>query len=316
MTPLDDDLLAALQAARPDPGYQPSPASPEATTMLARILQTRRDPARRRATVRVTRRRLLLAGLPAMAGVAAVAVVAVAVTSSGQGSTGPTVPGVRAAVLDAFQRFSGDIVYTTRTIQLRKAPAMTQQAWTYPAFPAVGQQVRFRLFDFRGGVPEEDTESIYVQDAAAGQLTLPTTQGPRTAEIIDVDYATRSWSRQQSSTVLLAGSLSPGLIRDEIASGRFTVLGRVSLDGRRAIEISWSALRSPMTVTTTLWVNAQTYQPLRSVQATRVDVGARDVPLETDTMEYQILPATPANMDLLSPPVPAGFTRTATSPNF
>jgi hypothetical protein len=59
MTPLDDDLLTSLLAARPDPGYQPSAASPVATAMLARILQTDRDPA-----PRGTRRRLLLAGLP------------------------------------------------------------------------------------------------------------------------------------------------------------------------------------------------------------------------------------------------------------
>jgi hypothetical protein len=58
MTQLDDDLLTSLQAARPDPGYQPSAASPVATAMLARILQTGRDPA-----PRGTRRRLLLAGL-------------------------------------------------------------------------------------------------------------------------------------------------------------------------------------------------------------------------------------------------------------
>jgi hypothetical protein len=39
MTPLDDDLLTALRAARPDPGYQPSATSPEARAMLARIVQ-------------------------------------------------------------------------------------------------------------------------------------------------------------------------------------------------------------------------------------------------------------------------------------
>jgi hypothetical protein len=41
MTPLDDDLLTALRAARPDPGYQPSATSPEARAMLATIVQAR-----------------------------------------------------------------------------------------------------------------------------------------------------------------------------------------------------------------------------------------------------------------------------------
>jgi hypothetical protein len=309
MTPLDDDLLTALRTARPDPGYQPSAASPEATAMLAGILQGRQDPA-----PRVIRRRLVLAGLPALAGAVTAVVLAVAVISSGPGSTRRTVSTVRTAVLDAFARDSGDIVYSTRAIQLRNGPEMIQQAWEYPAFPVPGQQVRFRLFQFRNGVPEEDTESVYTEDAAAGQLSMSTTQGPRSAEITDVEYATRTWSRQQSSSVLLAGSLSPSLIRDQVASGGFTVVGEVRLQGRQAVELTWSRSHGPLTVTTILWVDARTYQPLRSIVTMRAQ--HRDTLLETDTTQYQVLPATPANLRLLTPPIPAGFTRSAKSPNF
>jgi hypothetical protein len=308
-TPLDDGLLTALRAARPDPGDHASASSPEATAMLARVLRARREPA-----PRVIRRRLLLAGIPAMAGAAAVGVLVASVISSGPGSTRPTVSSVRTAVLDAFERASGDIVYSIRTIQLSKEPAMTQRAWAYPAFPVPGQQVRFRLFQLRDGVPQEDTESVYTQDAAAGQLSMSTTQGPRSAEITDVQYATRTWSRQKSSSVLLAGSLSPSLIRDQIATGRFTVVGTVNLQDRPAIEVTWSRTLGPVTTATTLWVDARTYVPLRSVGTMRA--GSANRLLETDTTDYQILPATPANLDLLTPPIPAGFRQTAASPNF
>ncbi|HEV2936223.1 MAG TPA: hypothetical protein VGY96_24130, partial [Streptosporangiaceae bacterium] len=81
-----------------------------------------------------------------------------------------------------------------------------------------------------------------------------------------------------------------------------------------AVELTWSPRRGPMTVTTTLWVDAQSYVPLRSVEMMRA--GPRDNVLETDTTDYQILPATRANLDLLNPPIPAGFTETATSPHF
>jgi hypothetical protein len=316
MTPLDDDLLISLRAARPDSGHRPSAASPEATAMLARILQSPRDPGRRDPVRRRTRRRLLLAGLAALAGTVAAAVLIVAVVPANPGGTRPTVSGVRTAVLDAFQRLSGDIIYAAETIQLPKGLVDVEQEWTYPAFPAVGQTVRFRLFDFRDGVPVEDTESIYVQNAAAGQLTQSTAQCPCSSEVIDVEYASRTWSSGTSSSVLLAGRLSPTLIRDEIASGRFTVVGRVSLDGRQAVEVTWSSAHGPITVTTALWVDARTYAPLRTVVTTRAEAGARDAPVEVDTTDYQILPVTPANLNLLKPPIPAGFTRTATSPHF
>ncbi|HEY6311208.1 MAG TPA: hypothetical protein VIY52_10445 [Streptosporangiaceae bacterium] len=309
MTPFDDDLLTALRAARPDPGYQPSADSAEAAAMLARALRGRPEPA-----PRVIRRRLLLAGIPAMAAAAAAGVLVASVASSGSGSARPTVSSVRTAVLDAFERASGDIVYSTRTIENPTGPVLTQRAWTYPAFPVPGQQVRFRLFQLTDGAPDEDTESVYIQDAAAGQLSMSTTQGPRSAEIIDVEYGTRTWSRQKSSSVLLAGSLSPSLIRDQIASGRFTVVGTVRLQGRQAVEITWSQSPGPITVATTLWVDAQSYVPLRSVDIMRA--GPNHSLLGTDTTDYQILPATPANLDLLNPPIPAGFRQTATSPHF
>jgi hypothetical protein len=299
MTPLDDDLLTALRAACPDTA--PTEAS-TAEQMLTRILRTPREP---------TRRRILKVGIPVVAGAAAAAAV---VTTLSSGNPKPTTASVRTAVLDAFDRDTGDIVHTIRTIHLGPGRTTTQQAWTYPAFPVVGQQVRYRLFQFSNGVPTEDTESIYVADAASLGLTLSTTQGPRTAEIIDVEYATRTWSRQQSSSVLLAGSLSPSLIRNQIKTGRFTVVGPVDLDGRQAIELTWTSTPGRLTVTTTLWVDARTYQPLRSASAMAAPL--RGAPLETDTTQYQILPATPANLALLTPPIPAGFTRTPGSPRF
>jgi hypothetical protein len=69
-----------------------------------------------------------------------------------------------------------------------------------------------------------------------------------------------------------------------------------------------------MTTTSTLWVDDQTYLPLRSVLTMRGRPGG--IPFQTVTTEYEILPATPANLNLLTPPIPAGFTRTATSPRF
>jgi hypothetical protein len=315
MAPLDDNLLIALRAARPAPGYDPSAASPEAAAMLAGILGDRQDAARPASPRRrpEVRRRLVLAVVPAIAVAGAAAVVAVSLTAPGAGGTRPTVAGVRTALLAAFVRDRADISYSTRTIRAASGPTVTQRAWTSPAFPAAGQRVRFRLFQFDSGVPLEDTESIYIADAAGVRLSLPTTKGPRGAEIIDVNYPSKTWSRQHSSSVLLAGGLSPAVIRKQIASGGFTVVGTVRLNGRRAVKITWTRSAGKTSLATTLWADARTYRPLRAVSALRARHGRL---IETDTTDFRLLPATRANLRLLTPPIPAGFTRTARSPHF
>jgi len=108
MTPADDELLTALRSARPEPGYRPSPRSPEATAMLAGILGARREPEHSR---RVTRRRIVLTGLPALAVAVVAAVVAVSVTSSGPAPGHLSATTVRTAVLDALRLRSNDILY-------------------------------------------------------------------------------------------------------------------------------------------------------------------------------------------------------------
>jgi len=341
MTPLDDDLLAALRAARPDPGYQPSATSPQAQAMVARVLRSADDPAARRHPPAPRpwapsllapgllapsrgRRTLVLAGLPALAVAVAAAVVAVSMTTSGHrsapGSPRGAAANLRAEVLDAFERDGGDITYTMRTIRLLHGPTENQEIWTYPAAPTAGQQIRVRLLELHDGAPVEDTESVYVAGPQSDRITQSTTSGPRFAEITDVEYATRTWSRLRSSTPLVAANLDPGKIRQQIASGGFTVVGTVRLQGRPAIELTWSRRLAPlgrgMAVITRLWVDPRTYMPLRSIITQWTGPAGHRHALFTDAANYRILTATSANLDLLNPPIPPGFTRTATSPHY
>jgi hypothetical protein len=317
MTPLDDDLLAALRTARPAPGYQPSAASPQAQAMFARVLRSADHPPVR------WRRRLVLAGLPAVAAAAAAAVLVASMTTSARrpapGSARGTVANLRAEVLDAFERDGGDIIYTTRTFQVLRGPTQDQQIWTYPAVQTAGQQVRVRFFDLQDGAPVEDTGSVYVAGPQSDQMTQSTTSGPRFAEITDVEYATRTWSRLRSSTPLVASNLDPDTIRQQIASGGFTVLGTVHLGGRSAIELTWTRRLEAgghTGLTTHLWVDAQTYMPLRSITIQWAGPTRHRIAVLTVTANYRILAATPANLGLLNPPIPRGFTRTATSPHY
>jgi hypothetical protein len=312
MTHLDDNLLTALRAARPDTGDQPSASSPQATAMLTRILTAPESPTRR-----LTRRRLLLAGVPAVAATAAAVVLATTLTSPGPASNAvPTTASVRTGVLDAFQRASGDIFYSISTDRGAKGPEQTSRSWTYPAFPAKGQQVRYRLFTYLNGVPAEDTQSIYVQNFASGQ-SLSTNAGPRSAEIIDVQYATKTWSRQRSSAPIVDVRSSPSQIQEQVASGHFTVVGRGRVQGHEAIELTWTRSSSRLLFTWTMWVDAHSYTPLRATRTMQIRMrGGHDVMMNTWAAQYQLLPATPANLNLLNPPIPAGFHRVPRSPNF
>jgi hypothetical protein len=316
MTPADDELLTALRSARPAPGYRPSPRSPEATAMLAGILGARREPARTR---RVTRRRIVLAGLPALAVAVVAAVVAVSVTSPGPAPGHLSATTVRTAILDALRLRSNDILYQVETLQLSsKTGVDVDHRWVYPAFPAVGQQVRYRDFAYHYGKPHQDVESIYTETADMEHLTLNTRGGPRSAKVVAVDYPSRTWARFTTTTVPIALNASPALIRSEIATGRFTVDGTVKLDGREAVKLSWG----PFTNHFTLWVDSRTYVLLRSVQT--VPMGTPSAPpsrsrpglVSTTTFTYQMRPATAASLKLLTPVIPAGFTRAAQEPPF
>ena len=308
MTPADDHLLTALRSARPDPGYRPSPRSPEAAAMLAGILDARREPARTR---RVTRRRLVLAGLPALAVAVVATLIAVSVTPSGPAPRQPSAATVRTAILDALRQRSGDILYQTTMFQISKLRGVSvQRGWTYPAFPAVGQRVRYREFGYRDGKPYRDVESIYTETAAMEHLTLNTTQGPRSAKIVAVDYPSRTWARFRTTAVPVGLTASPALIRSEIASGRFIVDGTVTLNGRKAVKLNWTDKLGLPWTHNTLWVDSRTYVLLRSVSTT--PVGPERVSTVTST--YQMRPATAASLKLLTPVIPAGFTRAAKVP--
>jgi hypothetical protein len=333
MTHLDDNLLTALEAARPDTGDQPSADSPEATAMLTRILETPRrpanrpdpqgpavqpDPQRPAKRPRPTVRKLIGTVVVPVAGFAAAVVVAVTVPGAPAhpgGSNGLTPASVRTAVLDAIQKDTGDIMYATQTAKGGKAQVITEQGWVYPAFAVPGQQVKFRLFTRLNGVPVDDAESIYIQDVAATRLSLKTTQGPHSSQITDVKYASKTWSRQRSSSVLLGMTMSPALIRSQIASGHFTVTGTGWVRGHRAVELTWRSRHGLVRNTSTLWVDAKTFQPLLGSSTMQVVTGNREQTIHTDTTQYQILAATPANLHLLTPPIPPGFTRVPGSPN-
>ena len=302
-----DDLLAALRAARPAPGYQPSPTSPQATALLAAIMTGHAEPAR---APRQTPRRLVLAGVPALAAAAAVAAVVTSAGSPRPASPLPAAASVRTAVLDAFDQAGGDIVATTSTIPGARG-SWHLQSWAYPLAPRPGQQARLRELESRRGARVTDELMTYTEPSRAGKI-------PGDNRVLIVSYANRAWYEGPTDVVVEAG-LTRASIRAQLARGGFTVAGRQAVQGHDALKLTLAvpggttASRGKAGEWLVLWVDARSYELLQSAIATSTPEGK--LGLHPPVTYYHYLPATKANLALLTPPIPAGFTRTRQPPH-
>jgi outer membrane lipoprotein-sorting protein len=231
--------------------------------------------------------------------------------ASPSATTGTT---AKAKLLAAFSAASGDIAHT-RTTQVNTSPDVltdSGESWIYPWQASIGQQVHNRQVRLGSdGTPVLDRELIYNLPAP------PTPSAPQPlgtkGSMITVNYKTKTWS-EESGGVCDACQLTPTYLAnltELIKDNDFKEVGRTTVDGRRAIEFHAVELGDHATlwlrVNSTLWVDAATYLPLRLTSAESLRHGYTD----TTTIDYQLLPATPANLAKLTPPVPAGFRKVA-----
>jgi hypothetical protein len=144
---------------------------------------------------------------------------------------------------------------------------------------------------------------------------LVTVTAHRTVSVT-VNYRAHTWSR----TVYPFGSASSGRraaaarhgtpsqlaaqLRAEVKAGKVTLAGRDTVDGQPAIHLTQRSAGGLLS----MWVSPATYLPIRVIGT------APGVPTDSPKAirdDYRWLPATPANLRLLTTAaaVPAGFTR-------
>jgi hypothetical protein len=91
-------------------------------------------------------------------------------------------------------------------------------------------------------------------------------------------------------------------LRDEVAAGIWVADGTEVVDGRELIRLRLDPDADiPSSSGQTAYVDPDTYLPVE----VRGDVGGPDESI----LRYEYLPRTAANLALLSPPVPAGYTK-------
>ena len=250
----------------------------------------------------------------------AVAVAVVAYPSSSRPHTSQpsgqsSVTELQHAILAAFDSTSGDVLYVRLTMTVSDGQSVSQEVWTSPADPQPNQLVRSRhlLLDAEGA-PVQDVQLVYRTPA---NLYLHESAGSApTGQILSVDYPTRTWSEQADRSIAGAlpntpGAVALGSLRNQVADGHASELGTTTVDGQPVNELS---LRDPQGTLLLLWVNQQTYLPVRESFNYQSSSGAQEMQ-GTSTSDYEYLAPTDANLARLQVTVPTGFAHTATSPS-
>jgi hypothetical protein len=293
------EALATLERYAPDPGA------------VLRGLQGR---PRRAAAWR--RRPLILA---AAVSAAAVALVLALLVPSGRPAQPalPSAKSVATAMLTAFDSVRGDVEYETQTGYDHGVRVDEYRSWTWPAQPAAGQRQLSRV-RYSGTSPASATVRL-TEDRGTDVVNPPDITGVVRGQVTMVCFAGSgqtgcgygerntlpgTWSRFTApvpggSDVGPGGAFSPSLLARGLTAGAWRVVGRARVDGQPAIELKEDGYRKgiPESLPGRLWVNAQTYLPIRLV------FGGSTV------QDFRYLPPTPANLALLRVPIPAGYPR-------
>ena len=219
---------------------------------------------------------------------------------------------------------SGDEILHTRTVTTDPGgTTCVQDIWTTPAQPVAGQLLRERNLIVCDGQLTQDVEMIVAapDPGPALQYPLKLSAGPgqerlvnghkweTDGELIEVDGASHTWSDLKSTRLLPPVPAEDGAaVRAELANQTYAIVGHATIDGRDTLELRRTDLPA---VADTVWVDATSYLPVRSRLSAPVGDGSVTT---TSTVDYDFLPATPANLALLTPIVPPGYTQTAAPP--
>jgi hypothetical protein len=208
----------------------------------------------------------------------------------------PSIQTINARLLAAREANRDEIVHEVITASGGTAQQNEHvESWIWPASEQPSAEVRARTL-----VPGRfDQEQIFV----APQY-LDSKGGSVTGELIGVDFASRTWSDQQSATFTPFGSAAVVDFHGGIEAGNFRVAGIVRLDGRRVIQVN-EVKNGQVQTFRSIFIDAETYLPIKQVSEGNGVV---------QEFAFEYLPPTAGNLAKLRPVVPPGFKQTAAPP--
>ena len=326
----DLDLLEPLGAVAPPTKEVLNRVS---DNLHARYLQDVTSSAGAARLIRQRTRRALPVAAAATAVTAVLAVGVAGAIHSGHrdrpavpATVSPTTASLRDAILTAFSATASSISYTHSVWTSGGQKTRVIDVWTSPFEGSIGQSQTMREVVTVGGQTVRDTEMIYAVPApnavvpanCNGRIDAPKPppiRGQRggiqatDGRLIDVEFASRSWSDQPDACIPVTQPADAAQIRNDIAAGGWTVVGRDDIDGQPAVELNLAGSAKPASADL-LWVNAQTFLPIQASANKGGLPGANDSLVTT----YRFLSDTPDNQKNLITPIPAGFAQTAAPP--
>ncbi len=131
-----------------------------------------------------------------------------------------------------------------------------------------------------------------------------------------IDYKNSTWSTTTYPFGLSTSGPAPApetpgqqaaQLQADVRAGTVKLFGAANVDGQNAVELEEGDTQTGMQY---IWVNPTTYLPVREIDTAPGVSPTSDEAIRTD---YQWLPATPGNLQLLtaSGAIPAGFTQVA-----
>jgi hypothetical protein len=223
---------------------------------------------------------------------------------------------LQAKLLAAFSATSNEIVYTHGTFWSTGSgwthtdmSPITEENWYSPWQASTGQRVHARSITSTGdGMMHTDVGLSYVMPPLKASMAPGSFQTK--GDKVVVDYVGKTWYDAKDSPLMSDPQDNPSLIAYYLKSKQWTARN-TTLNGLAAIELTLKdvVVQGKSTVnswTEYLWIDASTYLPLRDTET----FGPPNM-LSHGLTDWQYLPATPANLAALTPPVPAGFKHVA-----
>jgi hypothetical protein len=280
------------------------------------------EPARRRLP-RPALPRLAWAG--GLAAAAAMAILAVLITSGGSAPSGTSHAasgpggGTAATVTPAANApHFVDAAYVVKKVKAATSDSEGAGPIEFVSSHAPDSETGAPTWTRSWSYPGSPTSRIETLDPQGNPLTASlVTETKAQNESVLIDYAAGTWSTLVSPNQPGEGS-EPSPVRAAaaaegpqaefqatLAEGDFRVAGHEKVDGRQAIELE-STPAAFGEGTTRIWVDAQTYLPIREV-ATPPGAGADDP--RSIRSEYRWIPANAESLAVLDPAnaVPRGF---------